>query len=260
LIELIRDCNLVDKGEKHKNHWICSSYYFVTWGMEFLPVEDGIQVNKLMDFTEKFLQVAEREKIFQFVATGLPTKAVSISSYLNLLQQQVETQKKFSFLSYPSSPCLNGMATISYYDKGGIITSAEIQNAGELMKQVHSDDVFTRNISPVEICGLQNIACEDNKISRKVIANIYLDTNIWFPRVIDYMGQSKDLTKEFETVDNSELAASHTPRLNRFLEETRDLILSYGGTWWVTPGEYPRLHYHSMITETGIRLDVGMND
>jgi hypothetical protein len=243
-----------------KNHWICSSYYFVTWGMEFLPAEGGIEVDKLMEFTEKFLQVAEREKIFRFVATDLLREATSIASYIQLLQEQIEAQKKFSFLSYPSSPCLNGMGTISYYDKAGTITSAEIENVGELMKQVHPDDVFARNIPPVEICGLQNIPCEANKISRKVIANIYLDTNIWFPSVIDYMGERKDLTKEFEMLDNSELAVSHTPRLNRFLEEARDLTLSYGGTWWVTPGEYPRLHYHSMITETGIRLDIENND
>jgi hypothetical protein len=242
-----------------KNHWICSSYDFVAWEIEFAPVEDGIQVDKLMEFTERFLQVAERERIFQFVETGLSTKVASIASYIQLLQQQVDTQKKFSFLSYPSSPCLNGMATISYYDKAGIITSAEIENMGELMKQVHSDDVFARNIPPVEICGVQNLLCENNKISRKVIAYIYLHTNIWFPKIIDYMEQ-KDLTKEFETVDNSELAASHTPRLNRFLEVARDLTLNYGGTWYVIPGEHPRLHYHSMITETGIRLDVDNRD
>jgi hypothetical protein len=236
-----------------KNRWICSKDYFATWGMQFLPIEHGIPVDKLLEFIEEFLQIAEEAKIFHLSTMRLPSKATPIASYIELLRQQVETQSKFSFLSYPFTPCLDGAGIISYYDKEGSIKSSEIQNVGELMKQIHFDDIFTRNVPPVEICGLQNISCEDNKISRKVIANIYLNTNIWFPKVINYF--SRQSRADIEIVDNSQLATQHTPRLNRFLEQARRLTLSYDGSWWLTPGEYPRL-YSSILTETGIRLDM----
>jgi hypothetical protein len=54
---------------------------------------------------------------------------------------------------------------------------------------------------------------------------IILCTDIWFPRVIGWM----DAEEPF--YDNSELAALNTPRLNRFLQRTKELILSLGGTW-----------------------------
>jgi hypothetical protein len=54
---------------------------------------------------------------------------------------------------------------------------------------------------------------------------INLYTDIWFPRVIGWM----DAEEPF--YGNSELAALNTPRLNRFLQRTKELILSLGGTW-----------------------------
>jgi hypothetical protein len=54
---------------------------------------------------------------------------------------------------------------------------------------------------------------------------INLLTDIWFPRVVGWM----DAEEPF--YDNSELAVLNTPRLNRFLQRTKKLILSLGGTW-----------------------------
>ena len=55
-------------------------------------------------------------------------------------------------------------------------------------------------------------------------------------------------------MDNSALAARHTPRLNRFIETLRDAILELGGTWKLDrSGAYtphlPALH------DSGILLD-----
>jgi hypothetical protein len=54
---------------------------------------------------------------------------------------------------------------------------------------------------------------------------IRLYTDLWFPRVVGWMDADAPY------YDNSELAALNTPRLNRFLQRTKELILSLGGTW-----------------------------
>jgi hypothetical protein len=61
---------------------------------------------------------------------------------------------------------------------------------------------------------------------------IFLNSDIWFPRVVGWL-DSEELF-----YDNSELAALHTPRLNRFLQRTKELISSLGGEWELV-GEKP---------------------
>ncbi len=61
---------------------------------------------------------------------------------------------------------------------------------------------------------------------------IHLCSDIWFPRVVGW------LDSEEQFYDNSELATLNTPRLNRFLQSTKELILSLGGEWELV-GEKP---------------------
>jgi len=64
--------------------------------------------------------------------------------------------------------------------------------------------------------------------------------NLWFPRVTgldvgDDGGRDPKVRHPARgrdgLMDNSELAARHTPRLNRFIATLRDAILDLGGTW-----------------------------
>jgi hypothetical protein len=52
-------------------------------------------------------------------------------------------------------------------------------------------------------------------------------------------------------MDNSALAARHTPRLNRFIETLRDAVLDLGGTW----RRYVHPSYESAVHDGGILLD-----
>jgi hypothetical protein len=53
-------------------------------------------------------------------------------------------------------------------------------------------------------------------------------------------------------MDNSALAARHTPRLNRFIETLRDAILELGGTWGepdVHPSDRPMVHRGGILLD-----------
>ena len=90
-----------------------------------------------------------------------------------------------------------------------------------------------------------------------------LYTDIWFPRVTGFrVGDDAGRDPEVRhpargrdgLMDNSALAARHTPRLNRFIETLRDAILVLGGTWKLDRGgaytpHLPALH------DGGILLD-----
>ena len=79
---------------------------------------------------------------------------------------------------------------------------------------------------------------------------ISIDTDIWFPRVIDIHGISGDIVNEW--YDNTALATRHTPRLNRFLSTVRERAAALGARW-----SYEATHnknYAGMVSESGIAL------
>ena len=55
-------------------------------------------------------------------------------------------------------------------------------------------------------------------------------------------------------MDNSALAARHTPRLNRFIQTLRDAILELGGTWSFDRTDTDS-RYLPMLHEGGVNLD-----
>lgn len=55
-------------------------------------------------------------------------------------------------------------------------------------------------------------------------------------------------------MDNSALAARHTPRLNRFIQTLREALLELGGTWSFDLEE-THYAYLPMIRDDGINLD-----
>jgi hypothetical protein len=52
-----------------------------------------------------------------------------------------------------------------------------------------------------------------------------LSSDVWFPRVVGWTDP------EEPHYDNNEMAALNTPRLNRFLQRTKELTLNLGGKW-----------------------------
>jgi hypothetical protein len=123
---------------------------------------------------------------------------------------------------------------LSYYNLDGQIVTEWIGRFSTLHVNLRSekyiyldrqrillDDYF---YMPVTIKHDYNNGYQDFTIS--------LRSDIWFPRVIGW------LDSEEPFYDNSELAALNTPKLNRFLQRTKELILSLGGEWELV-GEKP---------------------
>jgi hypothetical protein len=115
---------------------------------------------------------------------------------------------------------------VSYYSLDGQIVTEWVERFLILHKNLRSEKYVEDRarstpgvLSPVEIDYGYN---SDNGYERYTI---YLYSDIWFPRVVGWIDPEKPY------YDNSKLAELHTPRLNRFLQRTKELILSLGGEW-----------------------------
>jgi hypothetical protein len=112
-------------------------------------------------------------------------------------------------------------------------------------------------------------SCEfiaDGKMYSVSTLSISIPTDIWFPLVRadhDELAKGKyHLRGEEEKVieyagskwfDNSELAMRHTPRLNNFIRQAKELALEYGGTWEIMSFG---TSFDNMWNEDGIVLDM----
>jgi hypothetical protein len=88
-----------------------------------------------------------------------------------------------------------------------------------------------------------------DRLKEDELYEIMLCSDIWFPRVVGW------LDSEDPYYDNSELAALNTPRLNRFLQKMKDLILSLGGKWQLV-SRIDREAKPQIVYENGIRKEV----
>ncbi len=111
--------------------------------------------------------------------------------------------------------------------------------------------MFMRSASPVAVLGMA-VAVDR---TQEVCVQIRLDTDIWFSYV---MGMIEEVDEEGHKPDwfyNDPLAQRHTPRLNAFLRELRELTLALGGQWTQLEVDPVAENYEDMWDEHGIQLD-----
>jgi len=155
---------------------------------------------------------------------------------------------------------------LAYYE-GDRIVEEDVEDVGDLEKALvkarGDDPQGIRSALPIVLSGSaydEEGEAPGRPPARELPIYVALYTDIWFPRVIGYrMGDLSGRADEWHPargrdrlMDNSALAARHTPRLNRFIETLRDAIVELGGTW-DEPDAYPS--YEPMVHSRGILLD-----
>jgi hypothetical protein len=116
---------------------------------------------------------------------------------------------------------------LSYYDPSGQIINEWIGHFRDFHVKLRSE----KHIDPNRINRYPHINLLPIEIdygfddSGNEIYEIILRSDIWFPRVVGW------LDSEEPFYDNSELSSLNTPRFNRFLQRTKELILNLGGKW-----------------------------
>jgi hypothetical protein len=205
---------------------------------------------------EIFRQVyvfANDEDLYRLVHKSNPGELpkVLVNRYLPDFSERTENENgEVNYLTKDGlkSRDYKGQSKISYYHEGKILT-----------EWVEDFLTFSRNLRPDKYekfwdvnSGVYNsepLAMEYGRRSRKEIYEIMLSSDIWFPRVVGWMDG------EEPSYDNSELAALNAPRLNRFLQKTKEFFLKQGGTWEVfnTVDSIPD---ECKVTEDGVSLEV----
>ena len=257
----------------NKNKWVCLTETFAAWSMEF-PFPDKIDVPylmKLLQFMKELLDLAEQYQLIQIEKSHLHTmnKGIPEIGYIDQMQWCIEHQQYLPFFGYLDSQAygdetLTKTGLISYYDENNTIVSDKVSNMVKLLKSLRpertdADYHIPPYTSPVDIKGTVIEIGRDYRSKKSVFVYTKVNTDIWFPKVLAPMDISDKfaLWEDADLVDNSELAAIHTPRLNQFLLEARNLTLRFDGVWRGFGSSVSGLKkYHTMVIETGIRLDL----
>ena len=256
-----------------RNHWIAlDEHPFAEWQAVFAPPVSHADVDRLLRFARGLLDAGEREGVYRIVETRPPLAfhARPGWTYADMLAQEYAAGRALSLfdLGLGAAPTRDGVlrtpARLCYFDSTGKAVSRDVDNAGELLARLRPDDIeagdmFMAGISPVTVLSRTVTADElqsPAKRLRAVQVRIALYTDIWFRRVLGMLdlltlpatnGRSK-------LVDNAELAACHTPRLNAFVRSTRALALELGAEWRVSPAEGMATNYVDQVTEFGLDL------
>ena len=224
-----------------------------------------LTVAHIADYTDKLLEISEREQVYHLKQTidGYRSgHTLSYGKFLRKLAMSINNGR-FNFfegwakLHDLTIPDLVALSLVSYYDEEDNIIENKVNNLGKLLHTLRireSEDriKYGHGREPLSIQG-EPIEIRNKEMVEDIRISFILYTDIWLPWVI---GSFDDLKLDKETghrilYDNRELANRHTPRLNRFLAEARELTLSMGGTWELEQVNTP----NPMVTETGINLD-----
>jgi hypothetical protein len=258
-----------------RNYWGTYRDDIAAWYGE-LPPPGKLGVERAFEFARHILEAAEREQVLRtvFVPAQPVPQGEDVPTWLELMRAKFEQEGRLRlFPAWSPDEWLGGglreLARLAYF-KGDRIVEEDVDDVGALEKSVVSarggDPEGIRFTRPLALSGGSHNE-PDQPLSpgrpptREISISLSLYTDIWFPRVIgldvgDHAGRSRDWRHPARggdgLMDNSALAARHTPRLNRFIEALRDAILELGGTW----GE-PDVNtsYKSMVHRGGILLD-----
>lgn len=239
-----------------KNCWVSCRHAFASWTVIFpghFRTNGGAQ---LIYFMEKLLAAGKRERVFYIQQTTSPYRYVagmgeSYLDYNRRIARETGVLPFFATTSYGDSVTTS---RISYYDTNHQIVESEVGNLYTLMNHLHpttTETYWITHYKPLELSS--GIGIELDKHTNSDYLRIDLHSDIWLPKIMGWM--DSDPVDHIPRYDNRELAACHTPRLNRFIANIHALTLEMGAEWICSGGERFS-SYNPVLTETGIRLDI----
>jgi hypothetical protein len=228
-----------DKQMINKNRWVVDNDYtsdskFPCWQGKILRSKNKEELEKN---TRRIYALAYDEELYRVIKKGKQCDNPEILFGVTNFDFHPVKRKDGStdFLNKDGldwhDDC-EQQCKISYYDLDGQVVTEWVGNFYNFHANLRPEkylelDRNDRNFyaSPIPIY------IEEGYDSGYEIYKIILCSDIWFPRVVGW------LDSEEQFYDNSELAALNTPRLNRFLKRTKELILSLGGEWELVGGK-----------------------
>ncbi len=278
------------------NYWTVQEKYEISRWYASFPQGQMSDPWEALPFLQKVLKAAEREEVYRVKYAPWRSGDLGLKldleyraypdgpSYGEYIEQVLnETDKLIFFNQLSASPGLLpeyriiAPARLSYYDLDGELIDKEVEDVGELLRQVRPleydlpDDwrelteeqlfyakkrinSYKPQGSAIFFYGNLSTGKSSDDIGAHLSIELY--TDIWFPEVGGYLEDQDTPYGHRIFYDNRELALRHTPRLNRFLTGVRDLTLEFGGTWSVDRDPESNDRYDLMHDENGINLDI----
>jgi hypothetical protein len=159
-------------------------------------------------------------------------------------------------------------ARLAYY-RGDRIVEEDVEDLGRLLEAILPPEPVTERIEWQYSTPAIDLDCSCRQQRGPAVpprdpltGSLGFHTDIWLPRVLglelgDAGGRLDPVHPargRDRMMDNSALAARHTPRLNRFIQTLREAVQDLGGTWEFGRGDgVPQ--YLPMLYEGGINLD-----
>jgi hypothetical protein len=240
-----------------RNHWFTfPGDFIVRWGA-YLPPPRGT-IDKLVQFGVRIADAGKRHAVYRVVRLPgrFPYDADQqpFESHLREVAQQYGRVPLFPGEANPHPTGLWTPARIAFY-RGDVIVEEEVGNVGALLRDLRPEQIETRvavmrSASPVAVIG-SHVRIDE---TREVLVEVRLETDIWFPWVLGMVDDYPQEGQKPERYDNRALAERHTPRLNAFLAELRQLAADLGGRWEPLEVDGLSVKYAPMWDATGIHL------
>jgi hypothetical protein len=215
-----------------KNRWIVSRDSSRKMACWHATVPDPATKQGRDDFMKSIYNLAFEEELYRVVKKNERNDKLEPLVGLTCVDIHAEYQEDGS-VDYLTDDGLNWFeeceeqSKISYYDLDGRIVTEWIGNLYDFHTKLRPDiypdhDKIGYYIHQTRLpIGIDSGRNKNGDL----LCVIILPSDIWFPRVVGW-GDVEE-----PSYDNSELAALNTPRLNRFLQQAKELTLSLGGTW-----------------------------
>lgn len=243
------------------NNWIVlEDTKFAEWQITF-PIQvfytDALNI---LNFAMALLKAGENENVYTLQAQQDAPLKNTISEISVLWNKTLEEENRISLFDLQFNETwkwiISTASHICYFDKAGKIKEAAVNNIGTFLKELNrNSEMYSEGFR--EDAGAITLLSNDVSIHKKnsgqynpVVFNISLRTDIWFPKVLGLGLQNElDFSPKLKWYDNSALAFCHTPRLNNFLSQVRELALSHSGKWQLLQPENIAKNYEPMVSE-----------
>lgn len=255
-----------------RNYWATYNHqWLILWEAD-IPSAAELGIDHVWEFARHILTTAEEEQVMRVIQTPEPRlfEAREGWTWLDYVRERFE--RKGDVVLFPGGgPTQRGggrlrlPARLAYY-KGESVVEEDVEDPGLLLQSLqHPEGINKYSTTPIWLEGSArpDEDCAPGRAPRdRLYVTLGLFTDIWFPRVIGAnVGDGGGRLDEVHPsrgrdrlMDNSALAARHTPRLNRFVQTLRDAVLELGGTWSFDRKETDA-RYLPMLHDGGINLD-----
>jgi hypothetical protein len=224
----------------NKNRWVADNdrvgIIFPSWKGKILRSRNK---EKLEETAKKIYALAYEEELYRVIKKGKQGDDLEILLEVTIFDFHGIKRKDGSYDSINEDGLswfddYEQQCKISYYNLDGQIVTEWTESFFSFHQDLRPEKYMEldRGKRTYDISSPVELTHGYNDESGYEIYSINLLSDIWFPRVVGW------IDSEEPYYDNSELSALNTPRLNRFLQRTKELILSSGGEWELV-GEKP---------------------